>query len=332
MSFYLGQVRPKKRIPLKKAEALAEKIYDRLAPLTDFMMVAGSIRRQRSEIGDVEFVVLPKDLGSFIETLENIGYSGGNRKRVTLIGGIKVEIYLAHHPGELGAMAMAYTGDYLFNISMRSIAKRRGWKLDQYGIVDADTDEVLLQSPYEEDFFGALGVDYHTPEERSLAHRLPGKKSPSLSGLGPRDWSPRMPREVPGHVPRFEEILSKLDWDGEEWREPDYKDDFLWIWYGPGGRRGEHATMIEWESDGWRVAEYAWVGKEHSPRGQEFLKTSLFLSDEFLVEALWRRKGIGVGKEEIQANDEEWAKLAVSLGVADLNYHGGNEEWVESLP
>lgn len=324
-------VRPKKRIPLKKAEALAEKIYERLAPITEFMMVAGSIRRRRGEVGDIEFVVLPRSLDPFVKTLQKLGYSGGYRKLQTMIGGIKVEMYLAHSPEEIGAMLFTYTGDYLWNTSMRSIAKRRGWKLNQYGIWDADTDEVILQSPYEEDFFGALGVDYHTPQERSLAHRV-RRKEPSMGAVGPRDWSPRLPREVPGHEPRFEKILSQIAWNAEEWREPDYKDDISWIWYGPGGKEGDSATELEWEGDGWHVSEYAMVGGEASPYGLDILKTTIFVGDEFLAEALWRQKGIAVGKEEIREADEDWAKLAVSLGVADLQYFGGSEDWVEALP
>lgn len=321
--------RPKNRIPLKKAMSLAEKIYDRLLPLCDYITVAGSIRRQRPEIGDIEFVVLPKNLKSFLAFLDSQGYFGGNRKRTAIIKNLKIEIYIAHKPEEVGAMLFTYTGDYLFNIAMRSIAKRRGWKLDQYGLQDAETGEWILQSPYEEDFFGALGVDYHTPEERSFAHR-PKDRHASMGTIGPRDWSPR--REIPGHESKFSQALDRLDWKADEWRDPDYRDDFSWVWYGPGGKEGDHATELEWLGGGWNVSEYAGVGGEASPYGLDILKTTTFIGNIFLSDALWRAKGISITPEAIDEDPDEWGKFAVSLGIAYLAYFGGNEEWVESLP
>jgi DNA polymerase (family 10) len=76
----------------------------------------------------------------------------------------------------MGAMLFMYTGDFVHNISMRSIAKRRGWKLDQYGIWDAKTGKPLLQSPDERDFYDFLGVDWHDPEDRSFKDRPKKKK------------------------------------------------------------------------------------------------------------------------------------------------------------
>jgi len=327
MDYTLGQVRPKKRMPLAKAEALAEKVYERIAPLAEFMMVVGSIRRRRPEIGDIEFVVLPKDLDSFLKELDRLGYFGGNRKRTLIAQNIKIEIYIAHAPEEIGAMLMTYTGDYILNIAFRSIAKRRGWKLDQYGIRDAATGEWILQSPYEEDFFGALGVDYHTPEERSFAHRSRGKKA-VMGVIDPRDWSPR--GEIPGHSDLVRKALEKLHWDGKEWREADKIEGEHWIWYGPDGPEGDYATEVEKEGRGWRVREYARV--DDQPEPDDILKTEMYLDDEFLAEAIYRVEGRFVDEEEIRENPGTWYRLAVSLGILDLGYYGGDEEWVDSLP
>ena len=321
MTYSVGP-RPKNRIPLKKAMNLAEKIYDRLLPLCDYIVVAGSIRRQRPEIGDIEFVVLPKNLKSFLAFLERNGYFGGSRKRTAIIKNLKIEIYIAHQPEELGAMLFTYTGDYLFNIAMRSIAKRRGWKLDQYGLQDAETGEWILQSPYEEDFFGALGVDYHTPEERSFAHR----PKASMGAIGPRDWSPR--REFAGG--ENYQIIKTIRWDGEEWREPDIKG-YQWVWYGPGGRHGENATTLQRVGNGWMVEEYQFVPENSPP----FLQIARLFTDDLLAEALYRAKGI-----QIKLNDPDdigpevfvWARYAVSFGVAYIAYYGGSEEFVEDLP
>jgi hypothetical protein len=169
--------RVKKTIPLKKAERIAKYVQESIGPISDAFIVAGSVRRRRPQVGDVEFVVLPRSLNPFLKTLEHSGWEGGDRIRKKMTAGIPVEIYIAHKPEELGAMLFMYTGDWQHNIAMRSIAKRQGWKLDQYGIWDAKTGEPLLQSPDEREFYDFLGVDWHDPEERSFTARSKGKKS-----------------------------------------------------------------------------------------------------------------------------------------------------------
>jgi hypothetical protein len=178
--------RVKKTVPLATADQLAEIILNQLRPLSEAVVVAGSVRRRRPEVGDIEFVVLPKDLHEFLKFVGSHNFTGGERiQKGNLHLGHKrdlpVELYIAHDPKELGAMLFMYTGDWQHNIAMRSIAKRQGWKLDQYGIWDAKTGEPLLQSPDERDFYDFLGVDYHQPEERSFRNRpKKGKKRATM--------------------------------------------------------------------------------------------------------------------------------------------------------
>jgi len=171
--------RVKSTIPLTKAQKLATRVLREIEKYVQVALVAGSIRRQRPQIGDVELVILPKDgdLEGLLLHLKKLGYEGGERIQKKIMDGVPVELYIAHKVDELGAMLFMYTGDWQHNIAMRSIAKRRGWKLDQYGIWDAKTGEPLLQSADERDFYDFLGVDYHTPEERSFKDRPKKKKA-----------------------------------------------------------------------------------------------------------------------------------------------------------
>ena len=169
--------RIKKTIPLAKAEKIAKGVSLWLEPYVSEAIIAGSIRRRRPEVGDIEFVVLPDDWASFLEALDSNGWVGGDRIRKKMVKGTPVELYIAHKRDELGAMVFMYTGDWQHNIAMRSIAKRKGWKLDQYGIWDADSGELILQSPDEADYYKFLDVRWHDPEERSFQHR--GKKRKS---------------------------------------------------------------------------------------------------------------------------------------------------------
>lgn len=191
----LGAKKKGPRMPLARARELAQRLRRKIAPYAVFAEIAGSIRRRKPTVGDIELVVLPKMRVMFdIGTLWDLGFVGGDRiQRKVDRNGVKYEIYIAHKPEELGAMLLTYTGDFAFNIALRGIAKRQGWLLNQYGLFDAKSGEVILQSPYEEDFFGALGVDYHTPEERSIADR-PGRKAK----MGDAEWGAE--RRVVGYI------------------------------------------------------------------------------------------------------------------------------------
>lgn len=323
-------VRPKKRVPLAQGEKLADRIMRQVEPETAYILVTGSIRRRRPEIADIDFVVLPKDVEAFVRMLAGKGYAGGNRHRVRYVDGIKVEFHIAHKPDELGAHVFMYTGDWLFNVAMRSLAKRRGWKLDQYGLWDRGNNEAILQSPDEEDFFGALGVDYHTPEERSFTQRprAHSRKKPSMGAeLGPQDWTPERSRAIPGQRNAF--IEQRADWDGKPWREPDKVEGQKSVWYGPGGPEGDYAATLEWQGGwGWEISDY-----QPHPEGK-ILQSKFTLSPEMLSDALWVVKGEKVSPEQLQEDPSLYTEEAISLGIALLGYYGPDDEWeiVEELP
>lgn len=168
--FTLGERRKKVRIPLERAERIAERVMREVGPLTEFALVAGSVRRREIEVGDIEIVVLPKNVRKFVEALEAMGFvEGGDRIRKGSRDGQKIEIYIAHKPKELGAMILMYTGDFLLNIAMRSKALKLGLHLDQYGL--KKDGRYVFQSEDEEDFFEKLNMEWHEPEQRSLGRR-----------------------------------------------------------------------------------------------------------------------------------------------------------------
>jgi len=167
----------KRRIPWAEAKVIVDQLSAWLAARGDTFVMVGSMRRGRPFVGDIEFVVLPKDPKGFHGDITRLGFHAGEKRRNYVFTGysrVPVEIYVAGGPDELGAMMLAYTGDYIFNIAMRSKAKRMGYRMDQYGIWKGSTP--VLKSPDEREFFDFLGMEYHTPEERSLARRSQLKK------------------------------------------------------------------------------------------------------------------------------------------------------------
>ena len=194
-----------KRITLERAKRIAERVDRQLRPLSDKLIIAGSVRRRRPEIGDIEFVMLPRhaewssDIESVAKALEKKGYDVGPkvRKAVKYLNGVKIEIYIAHDLMEMGSMLFMYTGDQQFNIAMRRKAKSMGYLLNQYGIFTRDPGKqrrTVLESPDERAFFEFLKVPYHTPRERSVKHRTSAERKkakkrqgPSMNGTGALD-------------------------------------------------------------------------------------------------------------------------------------------------
>ncbi len=165
-----------KRTALAKGKQIAAKVGRWLKPYARRLLLAGSVRRKRPTIGDIEFVVLPKkSLGveGLASVLTERGYRVGPSMRTAkkVVDGVKVELYIVHHPEEFGAMLFMYTGDRTFNMAMRKKAMAMGYLLNQYGVWTRDKKRAILQSPNERDFFEFLQVPYHTPEERSFKDR-----------------------------------------------------------------------------------------------------------------------------------------------------------------
>jgi hypothetical protein len=167
----LGQVVKKKRVPLAEGERIVRKVEKQLRPISKAVIPAGSVARKRLEIADIDFLVLPKNLRKFDQEIREMGFSGGGDMRIykKLVDGIKVELYMAHAPEEMGSMIFMWLGDRILNLAQRSKAKKMGLKLNQYGLWKGN--KPVLQSADERDFWDYLGMEYHTPEQRSLARR-----------------------------------------------------------------------------------------------------------------------------------------------------------------
>ena len=89
---------------------------------------------------------------------------------------MSIDFYLCH-PGEFGAMMMFLTGPKEFNIFCRTLARRKGHRLNQYGLFklcdhgdrivsEGLTEEPLCDCTTEKSIFAALGLDFMRPEQR----------------------------------------------------------------------------------------------------------------------------------------------------------------------
>lgn len=143
--------------------------------------VAGSFRRGKSTIGDIDIVSTqkPGHLNPLLHRIADELIDSGERKTSIVCRGSRVDVRFSK-PATFGSMLFHLTGSAAFNIRMRELALSKGASLNEYGIVDT-TRSVSHEFSREEDVFSFLGLDCIVPElredwgevEAALTHQLP---------------------------------------------------------------------------------------------------------------------------------------------------------------
>ncbi len=141
--------------------------------------VAGSLRRRKEVIGDIDILVsakksdVPKLMEVFTEhpDVERVIAKGETKSSVILNSGINCDMRVVSD--EEFPFALAYfTGSKDHNVAMRSLAKRFGWSLNEYGFSELGSAEKrgkakrIVRCKDEEDIFKALELSYIPPELR----------------------------------------------------------------------------------------------------------------------------------------------------------------------
>lgn len=164
-----------KRIPIERAIEIGNNILSELSKLPGVKKteLAGSIRRKKETIGDIDIIILAdkKDnkniINSFLKfpTIKQM-ISAGNRKASVFLKeeGIKADIQIVSEE-EYGSSLLYFTGSKEHNIAIRSIAKRKGWKLNEYGLFEIKTNKKLAGES-EKQIYEMLGYRYIPPEKR----------------------------------------------------------------------------------------------------------------------------------------------------------------------
>ncbi len=177
-----------RRDQIEEALALVQPRLE-AAPGVERFAVAGSYRRGRDTIGDLDLLVagrtLPEAGGAVIERFletprqEEVLAQGENKVSVRLHGGLQMDLRLLPL-ASFGAALQYFTGSQQHNIHLRGLAQQQETKLNEYGLM-RERDGVVLAGAKEEDVYAALGLDWIAPElredtgeiEAAAAHTLP---------------------------------------------------------------------------------------------------------------------------------------------------------------
>ncbi|MGW3269695.1 DNA polymerase/3'-5' exonuclease PolX [Streptomyces sp. NPDC001056] len=160
------------RVPLAPALESAEEIVDALKAVTGCgrCAYAGSLRRMRETVGDLDILVAAKRSGPFMAALCELPGTAeviarGTKKTSVRTGkGLQVDLRVLP-PKSWGAGLQYFTGSKAHNIRTRTIAVHRGLKLSEYGVFDAESGESVA-SRTEEEVYARLGLPWIPPTLR----------------------------------------------------------------------------------------------------------------------------------------------------------------------
>mgnify|MGYP001370582847 CR=1 FL=1 len=175
-----------KRLLLGVALPVAETVVTLLreVPAVRAIDPAGSLRRMKETIGDIDILVASDrpqevvDAFTRLPIVKEVLAVGPTRPSILTREDLQVDLRVVH-PDEYGSALLYFTGSKEHNIALRSLVQDRGWKLSEYGLFD-ETDQ-RVASRTEQEIYACLGMDWIPPELRenrgeiqaALEHRLP---------------------------------------------------------------------------------------------------------------------------------------------------------------
>jgi DNA polymerase (family 10) len=172
-----------KRFKLSTAEAEATALLAYLRLPKSDIAVAGSYRRRRETVGDLDIVAMAAKTATIgdrlvkYENVTEISAHGPTRTTVILRSGLQVDLRVVPAPS-FGAALLYFTGSKAHNIALRSLASNHGWKLNEYGLFEGSR---RIAGKTEMEIYARLGLAFVPPELRedrgevALArmHKLP---------------------------------------------------------------------------------------------------------------------------------------------------------------
>ena len=155
------------KILLERAEKIAEEVVKRLRPYCQKIEVAGSVRRKKAWVKDIDLVLVPSDLWNLHHEIMGMGQvrMSGNKIMRVMAGATQIDLYFAS-PETWATLLLIRTGSAANNIRLCSRAKEMGWHLAASGDGLFNETGQRIAGDTEISIYNALGLRWQRPEER----------------------------------------------------------------------------------------------------------------------------------------------------------------------
>lgn len=175
------------RQPLGAVLDLAHEIERRLRAVRGVRQaaVAGSVRRHKETIGDLDFLAVARDPAAVMRaftTMPEVAHVHGHgetKASVRLGTGIDADLRVVP-AASFGAALNYFTGSKDHNVALRRLAMERGLKLNEYGLFDG---ERRIAGRTEEEVYAALDLPFIPPELREMTGELEAARAGRLPKL-----------------------------------------------------------------------------------------------------------------------------------------------------
>ncbi|QXJ19988.1 DNA polymerase/3'-5' exonuclease PolX [Actinomadura graeca] len=177
------------RVLVDAAAGVADEVVAALSrlPQVERCAHAGSLRRMRETIGDVDVLAASRDPRPVMEAFTALPFAaevvaGGDKKTsIRTSTGLQVDLRVVP-PESWGAALQYFTGSQAHNIRTREIAVKAGLKLSEYGLFHAGSGELVV-SETEEEVYGRLGLPWIHPALREDTGEIEAALGDALPSL-----------------------------------------------------------------------------------------------------------------------------------------------------
>lgn len=164
------------RIPLYFALPIANKFLEQIKKMKEVKeaQVAGSLRRQKETIRDIDILVISKEPEKVMDKFTTLSLvsevlAKGETKSSVIARDAHIQVDLrVVEERSFGSALMYFTGSKDFNIKLRQLAIKKKYKINEYGVFSAQAGkkEKFLAGKTEEEIFSLMGMAYIPPELR----------------------------------------------------------------------------------------------------------------------------------------------------------------------
>ncbi len=183
----------KSKYMLKRAQEYTEPLLKYLQSLDEVndVEVAGSYRRKKETVGDIDILATCEDRKKVIdhfvdyEDVAGVESKGTTKSTVYLRSGLQVDLRLMDKQS-YGAALLYFTGSAQHNIRLRERAQDRDLKINEYGVYPEDSEQPVAGET-EEEVYASVDLDYMVPEMREDRGEIPLAETGDLPDLVTRD-------------------------------------------------------------------------------------------------------------------------------------------------